>query len=570
MQIILQDTGDFAVSFKYRPVLVNFMRQIPGRDYDSRNQVWTIPADSAGKLKQVANHISTNFERVDWIDGREKHQPVDQFYIPPMPELTIEHGLKYEPKPFQGQGIARGLELKRFMNADDPGLGKTFQTIGTLDIAQRLYNSALPGLVVCPGSVKYHWQREWAKFTDRKAMVLTDDLLDSWPYYATNGLYEIFIVNFESLRKYFVRAITTPRGKPMLFQHIVFKNTIDLFKSVIVDESHRCSDFGAQQTKFAVGIANGIAEKKEWKITLSGTPIINNHKGLKPQLQIMGRLEDFGGARYFDQHFCGGPNKASNGRELRAKLWQTCFFRRTKAEVKKDLPQLERQIITCDITNRREYKLAQADFVTYLKKYKSEGDSKKQKSMRGIAFQKMNILAQIAAKGKIKAFVEHVKDFQASGKKLLIYCELHAIVDEISRIFPKAVRITGREDAIQKQRAIDLFSRNPKVTLCIISAAGGTGTDGLQNQCSEIDLIEYPWHDAGCTQIESRLDRTGQSEPVTARYWQGMNTVDEKKWEIIQIKKRISDTVMSNGEVEEEEVHIVDMMADMFNDEIGE
>lgn len=558
MEIRLESSGDLTVSFKFSPVLNNMIKDIPGRKFNPTLKSWIIPASSRSYFESITSDIA-RFERITWI---ESTQPLkDEFVIPEMPELTVPHGLKLEPKPYQGCGIARGLELKRFMNADDPGLGKTFQTIGTFHIA-----NAFPCLVVCPSSVKYHWQREWSKFTDRKAMVLSDDMLDNWPYFAKNG-FDVFIVNYESLEKYFVLTITTPRGKPMLFQHIVFKPTIDIFKSVIVDESHRCGDFGTQQTKFVYGIADGIAEKKEWKVTLTGTPIVNNHLGLLPQLKIMGRIEDFGGERYYRDRYCSGPNKASNGRELRAKLWNTCFFRRTKAEVKKDLPALTREIITCDITNRREYNLAQLDLKTYLKQYKQETDSKKKKQMRGAAFIKMNILSQISSVGKLKAFIEHTKDFQQSGKKQVVYCEHHAIVDHLKRAFPKAVCITGREDAQQKQRSIDAFSRNQNVTLAIISAAAGTGTDGLQNQCSEIDLLEYPWHDAGCVQIESRIDRTGQKEPVTARYWQGMNTVDEKKWEIIQIKKKISDTVMGTGEAEEFNENIVDMMANMFNDE---
>ena len=560
MQIIQQHTGDFAVSFKYKPVLVNFMHQIPGRDFDARKKEWIIPASSKDHLVKVAGHISNNFEPVRWIDERVEEVSRDRFAIPPMPELKVKHNLKFEPKPYQAQGIARGLELKRFMNADDPGLGKTFQTIGTLDIAD-----AFPCLVICPGSVKYHWQREWSKFTNRKAMVLTNEVVDSWPYFIQKRLADVCIVNYESLQKYFIRTITTQRGKPMLFGHIVFRKEINLFKSVVVDEGQRVKDFGAQQTKFTIGIANGIADKKEWKIVLTGTPIVNNHTDLISQFRIMDRLKDFGGDKYFRQHFCSGPNKSSNGRELRSLMWNNCFFRRTKAEVKKDLPPVSRQIISCDINNRKEYNLAQADLVAYLKRYKDESDSKRQRSMRGVAFQKMNILSQIAARGKTKAIVEHIKDFQQTGKKLLVFCELHAVVDLLSRKFPKAVMITGREDAIEKQRAIDAFSRNPRITLAIASiGAAGTGTDGLQNQCSEIDFIEYPWHDAGCQQCESRLDRTGQNEPVTARYWQAINTVDEKKWKIIQIKKKIADAIMQGDEAQES---IVDIMADLFNEE---
>lgn len=561
MQIVLKTTGNFEVSFKPRPVILNHVRKIKDRDYNSRERIWNIPASSRHELEVMVKTIQ-HIEKVRWIKEEAIDPNSDRFYISPLPKLTVPHGLNFEPKAYQSPGIARGLELKRFMNADDPGLGKTFQTIGTFHIAQ-----AFPCLVICPGSVKIHWQREWMKFANRKALVLTDDVRDSWPFYAKNGLHDVFIVNYESLRKYFVEGIRTTKGKPLQFRDIVFKRSIDLFKGIIIDEGHRVKDFGTQQTKFVTGIAHGIAEKKEYKAVLTGTPIVNNHTDLVSQLRIMNRLGDFGGERNFRLRYCSGPNKASNGRELRAKLWQTCFFRRTKAEVKKDMPPVSRQIVTCEITNRKEYDFAQRDLVNYLKKYKEETDAKKQSSMRSAAFLKMNVLAQISAKGKLKALIEHTKDFQASGKKQLVYAELHSVVDALKKAFPKAVCITGRQTSEEKQRSIDAFSRNQRVTLCIISSAGGTGTDGLQNQCSHIDLIEHPWHDAGCSQVESRLDRTGQNEPVTAQYWQGENTVDEKKWKIVEIKKKISDAIMGTGNTEHDE-NIVDMVADMFMEEI--
>ena len=560
MQIVLQNTGNYEVSFKYHPDMVKLISRIPDRTYDPKLMVWNIPAESKQVLMEVAE-IVNRFQRVVWQREEAIDPTSNQYYIPPLPELTVQHGLNYEPLPYQGPGIARGLELKRFINADDMGLGKTFQTIGTLHIA-----NAFPCLVVCPGNVKINWQREWMKFANRKAMVLNNDVLNSWPFYAKTGLYDIFIVNFESLRKYFVQTIRTPKGKSISYNHIVFEQNIDLFKSVVIDEGHRVKDFGTQQTKFSIGIANGIAEKKEWKIVLTGTPVVNNHTDLVSQLRIMDRMSDFGGERYFRQRYCAGPNKASNGRELRAKLWQTCFFRRTKSEVKKDLPPVTRQIITCEITNRKEYDFAQKNFVTYLKNYKNETDDKQKRQMKKVAFQKFNVLAQISSRGKLKAIIEHAKDLQATGKKLLIYAELHAIVDQLMKAFPKAVCITGRQDSTEKQRSIDAFSRNPKITIAIMSSAGGTGTDGLQNQCSEIDLIEHPWHDAGCSQIESRLDRTGQKDPVTARYWQGESTVDEKKWKIVEIKKKISDAIMKGDDINNDD--IADMAIDMFMEEM--
>ncbi len=72
--------------------------------------------------------------------------------------------LKVEPYPYQREGIRQGLEWRRLIIGDEPGLGKTLQSIGIVDTAD-----AYPCLVICPSSLKINWQREWEKFTDKHA-----------------------------------------------------------------------------------------------------------------------------------------------------------------------------------------------------------------------------------------------------------------------------------------------------------------------------------------------------------------------------------------------------------------
>ncbi len=163
-------------------------------------------------------------------------------------------------------------------------------------------------------------------------MILDDKVVDTWPFFWEAGMNQVFIVNYESLKKFFVQKLLKPKG--WMLADVVFRDIIKLFKSVIVDESHKCKDFSAQQSKLTMGIANG----KEMVICLSGTPVVNKPKDLAPQLGIMGQLQNFGGYQNFIKRYCSGPNKASNLRELNQILRQNCFFRREKKEVLKDLP----------------------------------------------------------------------------------------------------------------------------------------------------------------------------------------------------------------------------------------
>ncbi|HCY40408.1 MAG TPA: hypothetical protein DHV48_03505 [Prolixibacteraceae bacterium] len=554
MEIKLESKDKYSVKFSYRPELVTMIKNIPGRSFNPQSKSWMIPESSKPHLESMAKRI-VHFEPVQWVNTVVSDQrPEKLLEIPEMPQLTIDHGLKVQPYPYQLQGIARGLELKRFMNTDEPGLGKSLQALATINLS-----GAFPCLVVCPSSLKINWEREWHKFSDKKAMVLSDKVRDTWPFFWNTGLYQVFIVNYESLKKYFVQSIKP--GKKLTLRDVTFRENVKLFKSVIIDESHRCKSSATQQAKFVKGISDG----KEWRIELTGTPVVNRPKDLLSQLSIIGKLEEFGGYKYFINRYCSGPNKASNLKELNSLLWQKCMFRREKSTVLKDLPDKIRSVMTCEITNRKEYKDAERDLIQYLRKYKEADDEKIQKALKGEVMVRINILRQISARGKIKEVAEFVQDFQEEGQKIVLFCSLHEVVDQLKKIFPHAVSVTGRENSDQKQQAIDMFQKNPKtnIIICSIRAAGV----GLTlTAASNVAFVEFPWTYADCCQCEDRCHRIGQKDSVTAYYFLGKNTIDEKVYKIIQLKKGIANAV--TGSLDDVPENIVDMVAKLFNEEI--
>ena len=548
--------GDnFELSFKYKPSIVDRVRQIPGRRFDGAKKVWIVPARSRVDLERMIYQIR-QFENINWVNGTEKKEEDIAYDIPELPDLTVPHNLKIQPYPYQLKGIARGLQLKRFMNCDEPGLGKTLQSIATINLAD-----AFPCLVVCPSSLKINWLREWEKFTDKKAMILTDKVRDTWTFFFQTGMHQVFIVNYESLKKYFVQRIKKAEGWTL--RDVEFRNSINLFKSVIIDESHRCKSASTQQAKFCKGICTG----KEWVIELTGTPVVNRPKDLIPQLAILDRMNDFGGYKPFVDRYCSGQREASNLRELNFNLWKYCMFRREKSLVLTDLPDKIRQVNTCEITNRKEYMDAERDLIMYLQKYKDADDDKIAKAMRGEVMVRINILRQISARGKVRDVIEFVKDFRENGKKIILFCSLHEVVDQLKRYFPTAVSVTGRDSQDEKQRAVDAFQNNPKadIIICSIKAAGV----GLTlTASSNVAFVEFPWTYADCCQCEDRAHRIGQKDSVTCYYFLGRRTIDEKVYRIIQEKKNIANAV--TGSTEDIEENIVDMVARIFDTDYEE
>lgn len=447
-------------------------------------------------------------------------------------ETGLKHNLKVEPYPYQLEGIRQGLEWKRLFIGDEPGLGKTLQSIGIVDVAD-----AYPCLVICPSALKINWQREFEKFTDKKALVLSDSVRTTWPYLLQMGMQNVAICNYESLRKYFVWDIKS-EGKEFRLKDVVFCPQIRMFKSIIIDESHRVKDASTQQAKFTKGIASG----KEWIVLLSGTPVVNRPEDLCSQLSIMDRLSEFGGKARFIAEYGEGDNLS----DLSGKLYGTCMIRREKAKVLTQLPDKTRVNLYVDISNTDEYYTAQNDLARYLREYRmcSEGEIRRKMHMEALV-RFMN-LRSLAAKGKVKQAIEFVNDFLETGKQFILFCSYHEVVDELRKAFPTAVTVTGRDSALMKQAAVDAFqSGQAQLIICSIKAAGV----GLTlTASSNVGFVEFPWTYADCCQCEDRAHRIGQKDNVTCYYLLGKGTIDGKLYDLIQQKKSIANEIMASDD----------------------
>lgn len=442
---------------------------------------------------------------------------------------TLNHKLRVEPYEYQKNGILFGLERKRILIGDEPGLGKTLQSIGIVDTA-----SAYPCLVICPSSLKINWQREFEKFTDKKALVLDNATRTSWPYLLGMGMFHVAIVNYESLRKFFVWDIKG--GKTFTLKDVIFSRDVNIFRSVIMDESHRLKDPTAQQTMFT----RGLVEGKDWRILLSGTPVVNHAQDLVAQLAIMGRLlSDFGGRGKFLAEY--GENE--NLSELSEKLYGTCMIRREKAKVLTELPDKQRTDLYVEISNRDEYDLAAADLAAYLREYTECTDREIRRKMRMEALVKFMTLRSLSSKGKVKQAADFISNFLANGKPLIVFCSLKEVVKALQKHFPDAVRVTGDDSMAEKQAAVDAFqSGEAQLIICSIKAAGV----GLTlTASSNVAFVEFPWTYADCCQCEDRAHRIGQKNNVNCYYFIGRGTIDPVLYNIIHKKRSIANQIMA-------------------------
>lgn len=524
------------------------VKEIPSVRWNHEKKCWVAPITEMVKVYELgkkcrASHIKITDELPEQVD-----------VIPPMPELEINIPLKMgEMRDYQKKGVARGLQLKKYINGDMPGLGKTLQSIATVEGAALLGEESFPCLVICPSALKINWVREFEQWTGRKALVLEDKIKTSWHVYHEIGEADVFVTNYESMRKFFVRKY--PKDLKSAAD-IEMDPRTELFKSVIIDEIHKLKNTSSQRSKIALRITRG----KNYIIGLTGTPVVNKPIDLFAQLAIISRLKRFGGPTGFKARYCEGGSGASNLKELNYLLNKNCFFRREKSEVLKDLPAKVRQTITVPITNRAEYDLAEKDFRKFLLN-NDFTDKEIRKKLKSEIIVKITTLLKLSAIGKLEAAQEYIDEVTESGQKIVVFCKHKAVVDAINQAYPQSVRVTGSENETEKQASVDSFQRNPKTNI-IIGSHKAAGVGLTLTASSEVLFTELPWHAADLEQCEDRCHRIGQVDSVRSTSLLGENTLDQWLWDLIMKKKQIADAV--TGAEDSVELSVIDDIMNVF------
>lgn len=561
---ITETSFGYKVAFKFTPWIVSAVKKIPGAKFNPVEKLWEFPISSKDALLNWAQQFKGVTIKDEGIQIGE---------IDPLPELDIEIPLLKPMFHYQEQGVAYCMQHRRTFIGDEPGLGKTVQAIAaTYGVKSKCI------LVICPATLKENWKREWKKWTGREAMILSDRVKKTWPQFYKVGMCNVFITNYESLKKLFVVSINKPEDQPLRLNHIHFNaEYLDYFDTVIIDESHRCKEGKTQTSKFVMGITKG----KDNIFALTGTPVVNKPKDLIPQLHIINQLVALGGYKYFVGRYCQGANEASNLNELNYFLHKNCFYRRQKKDVLKDLPEKMRTIYRCDISNRPEYQKAENEFILYLQEnlLKSEGEITT--ALRGEVMVKMGILKKIAARGKIEEMIEQIEEVIDAGEKLIIFAWHKDIVHDLKKHFPGAVTIVGDDSLDARDRAVYNFQKCgkcgvklddhrgadhdhvPSDTPLIICNIKSGGVGLTLTASSRVWFIEQGWNPATHDQCEDRAHRIGQKNSVDCKFFLGHNTIDEDIYEIIEKKRGMVSQVMGGGDGVE--VNIVDEFINLFS-----
>lgn len=262
------DGEQIAVYADYRDK--ELIRQVPGATWDKDRQAWVTRVSWAacvqlravfGEALQVGPLLAkwSRFEREHVID------PCLALRIAPDADGSMDL------YPFQRAGVKFMATAGRALNADEMGLGKSVQTVRTLET---LGDPAYPVLIVCPNSMKFVWEKEFARWApDRRVSVAagSKSKRDKAIALVAEGEADVLVVNWESLRGH-----TRLAGYPSVRLTEPEKEEKELnavqWNTVVADEAHRGKDPKAKQTR-ALWY---LGDRATYAFALSGTPVANS------------------------------------------------------------------------------------------------------------------------------------------------------------------------------------------------------------------------------------------------------------------------------------------------------
>jgi len=450
-------------------------------------------------------------ERLEYEASWAQDYTARQFRVPPEETLF----------PFQRAGVAYKLARGNTIIADQPGLGKTAQSIV---IANEL--GAERVLVVVPASVRLQWRDMFYRWIwPRNYNTPTGYPLANVVLSSKDGIYRgpkphWTIISYDLIVR--SRAV----------YEALLKKEFDL---VIFDELHYLKSYEAQRTRALFGAQNweGVAENAQVMLGLTGTPLPNRPRECYAaarafDFDCIDRLsEDAFKARYNpSMRMPSGFVLEKVGRlpELQNRLRCNIMVRRMKRDVMHQLPEVQYELTYVE-PNAGVKKALRAENMLGIDPLHFDGSDAEIQGQIATVRREMG-------EAKVPLVVEHLTRLLNGGlDKVVVFTWHRSVLASLAEQMQSygVVSVPGGSTAVQKHQRKQQFIDDPNTRIFLGNIlACGTGTDGLQDVCSMAVFAEGSWVPGDNDQAVDRLWRIGQTRSVLAQFLVAPGGMDER------------------------------------------
>jgi len=408
-------------------------------------------------------------------------------------------------RPYQWQAIEVLRRRKRLLLGDEGGLGKTYTAAGFLVTEP----AALPAAVVCDAHMQRQWKEKIEAFTHLRVHLINK-----------GRPYEL------PLADVYVYRVSQVGGWSDFF-------ATGYFKSVTYDEPQSLRTGSATAKGAACKI---LSAHTTYHLGLTATPIYNYGDEM---WHIMQFIDDSALGQWpeFEREWChaigNGKFRIADPKALGTYLReQYAMLRRLKGDVGQQLPKVSRIV---EHINYDEKTVSAVEDLARALAIKATTASFVE---RGSAARELDIMMrQTTGVAKAKTAAAFARLMVEAGEAVVLWGWHREVYEIWNRELAdlKPAMYTGSETARRKEAAKARFLSG-KTDLLIMSLRSGAGVDGLQHRCCTGIFGELDWSPGIHQQCIWRLDREGQTSPVTAFFLVTDNGSDPPIMDVLGIK----------------------------------
>lgn len=566
---------------------VSIMRKTPGAVWQKSKKMWAVPRDYP-TIKRMAKRMEKAFpddpiemddETLDWLwDEHERHRNIppvgrkELVTLKRVPEVAPKLHAAAMTRPFQTVGIKFCAYNRSSLLADEPGLGKTLQSIGAVIEA----DIRGPILIMAPKTAAIAtWPVEienWSpgdkvtmvsgppKATRQKMIREYEDALDDdWESNGGNGFHHRhwLIVNFEMLRvkyrlngsKNFIKAdspLTNDRLADVEYPELL---NIE-WSGVIVDESHKVLVAKSSEPKSFTQVRAGIdllevSEEQGIRIAMSGTPQRGRNEKLWGTLNWLRPDLYTSYWKWIEQYF--ETSKDSYSTSIGdiidpAKFYKdlsTLMIRRTKSEVTPELPPKVYHNIMLGMVPKQEKAYREMELeakvmledgeVTALGVLAEMTRLKQLASAYGVVAE--GGMNSALPSNKLDWILEWLEERREGDTKVIIASQFTRLINLYAEVLRKegweCHVLTGETPAMKRAEMQKEFQAEggPRVFLLNTQAGGVSLT---LDAADDVIIIDKTWNPDDQIQVEDRAHRVSRTDhSVTIWNLISKNTIEE-------------------------------------------
>lgn len=472
---------------------------------------WMLARWPMDMTPDVATHLETRAR--EYRDMREQVDMVLAGYQPP---LGFSEAIR-PPRGYQEQACRLVWTSNGLLLGDDLGLGKSMSGLLVLRDPD-----ALPALVV----TLTHLPGQWVEELHKTLPWLTAHAATKGSYYDVPPDTDVLVMNYHKLVGWADHLAGRCRT-------VIFDECQELRRGAGTPMAPICKYQAAQR----------VAVEARFRMGLSATPVYNYGGEIWHILNVLspGSLGDLA---EFSHAWCtgwGDKMRAKDPKALGTYLRdQGLMLRRTRSEVGRELPDVQRIVHTVDVNDDDVDRLAVGADDLATKILAASTPNKERFTLSGEFSWKLRHATGMAKAQQVATFTELLLDSEP-----VILFGWHIDVYDIWRDRLKAWNpqfFTGDETPKQKDASRQAFV-DGESRLLIMSLRAGAGLDGLQEVCSVAVFGELDWSPGVHDQCIGRLNRDGQTTPVMAYFLAATSGSDPVVIDTLTAKRMQADPI---------------------------